>query len=218
MDVRPSFARDSRGAKTQFEGAEFAPSAPTGYCGEMTETPAAASAPKNTEVSTDPEREVLSWDGFGDATRDLAAQVVQDGFAPEFVVAIARGGLLLAGSIAYALGVKNCGSINVEFYTDVHLTLPEPVLLPPMLDGPALAGSRVLLVDDVSDSGRTLELVQRMLQGDGADVRTVTLYSKPRTILEPDFVWKNTDKWITFPWSALPPVDAAEAAQRYPKA
>jgi hypothetical protein len=37
-------------------------------------------------------------------------------------------------------------------------------------------------------------------------VRTVCLYSKPQTILEPDFVWKRTDQWITFPWSALPPV------------
>jgi hypothetical protein len=41
-------------------------------------------------------------------------------------------------------------------------------------------------------------------------VRTVCLYSKPRTVLEPDFIWRRTDRWITFPWSALPPVTAGE--------
>ncbi|SEC03381.1 hypothetical protein SAMN04489806_2422 [Paramicrobacterium humi] len=152
------------------------------------------------------EREVLGWDDFGEAARDLARTVHASGFAPDIVVAVARGGLLLAGAVAYALGTKSCGSINVEFYTDIDKTLPEPVLLPPALDAPALSGKRVLLVDDVSDSGRTLRLVVDILTGHGADVRSVTLYSKPRTVLEPDYVWRRTDKWITFPWSALPPV------------
>ena len=153
-----------------------------------------------------PDREVLGWDEFGRASRDLAGTVIASGFAADIVVAIARGGLLLAGSISYALGTKNCGSINVEFYTGVDERLPEPVLLPPLLDAPALLGQNVLLVDDVSDSGRTLAMVVDLLQAHGATVRTVTLYSKPRTILEPDYVWRKTDKWITFPWSALPPV------------
>lgn len=152
------------------------------------------------------EREVLSWDAFGDAARELARTVHESSFAPDIVVAVARGGLLLAGAVSYALGTKSCGSINVEFYTDIEQTLPEPVLLPPALDAPALNGKRVLLVDDVSDSGRTLKLVVELLTAHGADVRSLTLYAKPRTVLEPDYVWRRTDKWITFPWSALPPV------------
>src|SRR5690554_4977809 len=70
-----------------------------------------------TDASTD--RENLSWDGFGAATRDLARRIVASGFEPEVVVAIARGGLLPAGAIAYGLGAKNCGAINVEFYTGI---------------------------------------------------------------------------------------------------
>lgn len=156
------------------------------------------------------EREVLTWDDFGRASRELAQKVVDTAYEPDIVVAVARGGLLLAGSIAYALGTKSCGSINVEFYTDVQETLPEPVVLPPALDAPALNGKRVLLVDDVSDSGRTLALVVDMLVSHGAEVKSVTLYSKPRTVLEPDYVWRRTGQWITFPWSALPPVTAGE--------
>ena len=151
------------------------------------------------------DREVLTWQEFGDASRELARTIVDDGFEPDVVVAIARGGLLLAGALAYAMGVKACGALNVEFYTDVETTLPEPVVLPPMLDGPALAGKRVLLVDDVSDSGRTLALVLQLLEAStGAEVRTVVLYTKSRTIQEADYTWRRTDLWINFPWSTQP--------------
>ncbi|PJJ55750.1 phosphoribosyltransferase [Compostimonas suwonensis] len=155
-----------------------------------------------------PAREILAWDDFATASRDLARTVLASGFAPDVVIAIARGGLLLAGAISYALGTKNCGSINVEFYTGVDERLPEPVLSAPMLDAPALAGKRVLIVDDVSDSGETLALVVRLLRESADEVRTATLYTKPRTILVPDFTWRTTDRWIVFPWSAQPPVSA----------
>jgi uncharacterized protein len=154
----------------------------------------------------DEEREVLGWLEFGDAARHLAVDVLESGFRPDFVIAIARGGLLLAGAIAYALGVKNCGSLNVEFYTGVGERLPMPVVLPPLLDQASLAGARVLLADDVSDSGRTLALVVDLLRKSGAEVRSVVLFTKPGTAHEPDYTWHRTSRWIAFPWSALPPV------------
>jgi hypoxanthine phosphoribosyltransferase len=153
-------------------------------------------------------REVLGWDEFGGAARELAATVHGSGFVPDIVVAIARGGLLLAGAIAYALDVKSCGALNAEFYTGVDERLDEPIILAPMLDEESMRGKRVLLVDDVSDSGRTLAMVLVLLIRAGADVRTVCLYSKPGTALEPDYVWRKTSRWIAFPWSSLPPVTA----------
>ncbi len=153
-------------------------------------------------------KEILHWDDFALASRELARAVLASGFAPEVVIAVARGGLLLAGAVSYALGTKNCGSINVEFYTGVNERLPEPMLSAPMLDAPALAGQRVLLVDDVSDSGHTLAKVLGILSEHGAEVRTATLYTKPQTVLEPDFFYRKTADWIVFPWSALPPVTA----------
>jgi hypoxanthine phosphoribosyltransferase len=159
----------------------------------------------------DEEREVLGWLEFGDAARHLATDVLESGFRPDFVIAIARGGLLLAGAIAYALGVKNCGSLNVEFYTGVDERLPMPVVLPPLLDQASLAGARVLLADDVSDSGRTLALVVDLLAASGADVRSVVLYTKPGTVHEPDYTWHRTSRWIAFPWSAMPPVSLETA-------
>ena len=147
------------------------------------------------------ERERLTWDAFGQACRDLARAVLDSGFVPEVVVAIARGGLLPAGAIAYGLGVKNCGAMNVEFYTGVGTVLERPEVLPPELDMSYLAGRRVLLVDDVADSGRTLRLAVRLLTDQGAQVRSAVVYTKPTTVQEPDYSWRRTSLWIDFPWS-----------------
>lgn len=60
----------------------------------------------------------------------VAQRVVDSGFEPEVVVAVARGGLLPGGAVAYALGTKGVGTLNVEFYTDIGQTLADPRVLP----------------------------------------------------------------------------------------
>ena len=152
------------------------------------------------------ELEVLTWGELGDVTEHLARQVVDSGFRPDVVIAIARGGLVIAGSMTYALDVKLVDAINVEFYVDINETKPDPVLLAPMLDSASIADQRILVVDDVADSGRTLALVLKLLRGFGADVRSAVLYHKPRSIVKPDFFWRQTESWIEFPWSASPPL------------
>ena len=153
-------------------------------------------------------KEVLTWEGFGAASRDLAQTIADSGFKPEIIVAVARGGLLPAGALSYSLGVKLSDAINIEFYTDVHETLPDPVLLAPLLDTENLTGKSLLVVDDVADSGRTLALVIDILKQYGGDVRSAVIYGKPHSVVEADYVWRKTDQWIVFPWSAEPPVTA----------
>ena len=157
------------------------------------------------------EREVLSWEVFGDACRELAQVVADDGWTPDVVVAVARGGLTVAGALAYALGVKNCGAMNVEFYTGVDSRLDVPVVLPPTLDLVDVRGLRVLVVDDVADTGHTLRLVREVLAQHVAEARTAVLYHKPRSVVVPHYAWRQTDAWIVFPWSAQPPVTPAGA-------
>ena len=102
--------------------------------------------------------------------------------------------------------MKMLGSLNVEFYTGVESRLDEPIVLPPTLDRESLVGKRILLADDVADSGRTLALVLQLLQAGGGEVRTVCLYAKPGTVHEPYYTWRRTDRWIMFPWSSAGPV------------
>ncbi|NLU84344.1 phosphoribosyltransferase [Rhodococcus sp. HNM0569] len=154
-------------------------------------------------------REVLTWETFGTASREVAQQVVDSGFEPDIVIAIARGGLIPAGAIAYAMGLKAAGTLNVEFYSDVEETLPDPVVLAPLLDTDAVVGKKLLVVDDVADSGRTLALVVDLLKEHTVEVRSAVVYTKPRTIITPDYSWRETDLWINFPWSSQPVVTAA---------
>lgn len=167
-----------------------------------------------------PDRETLTWQGFGDASRALTQSIVDSGWMPELIVAIARGGLLPAGAISYAIGVKAMGTMNVEFYTGVGQTLTEPQLLPPLMDVSAMDGKRVLVVDDVADSGSTLKMVMDMINAHGlsldghttvkAEARSAVIYKKPRSVIEPDYMWRETDKWINFPWSTLPMIQRSQ--------
>ena len=152
------------------------------------------------------QKEILTWEGFGVASRELAQTIADDGYEPEIIIAVARGGLVAAGALSYALGVNLSDAINVEFYTDVHTTLPDPILLEPMLDVASISGRKLLVVDDVADSGRTMKLVLEILREQGAEVRSAVLYEKSVSVVKPDYTWRHTDEWIVFPWSAEPPV------------
>ena len=155
---------------------------------------------------TPPEREVLTWDAFGDASRDLARAVAADGYRPDIVLAIARGGLLVAGALAYALSTKNCYVMNVEYYTGVDERLDFPVILPPPLQFVDLEHARVLVADDVADTGHTLDLVKKFCAGEVAEVRCAVLYQKPQSVIDCEYVWHRTDRWIEFPWSTQEPI------------
>jgi hypoxanthine phosphoribosyltransferase len=159
-----------------------------------------------TDATDADDREELTWELFGSATRSLAEAVAADGWRPDIVVAVARGGLTVGGALAYALGVKNCGTINVEFYTGVDERLDVPVVLPPSLQLLDVTGLKVLIADDVADTGHTLRLVREVLAQHVEEARTAVLYHKSQSVIVPDYAWKRTDAWINFPWSVLPPV------------
>ena len=152
------------------------------------------------------EREHLDWSTYGTAVRELAAQVANDGYRPDMILAIARGGLFVAGSLGYALSVKNLSVMNLEFYTGVGTRLDVPMVLPPHLDPAELSELSVLIADDVADTGLTLRAVHDFCQDVVADARTAVLYEKSTTVVQCDYVWQRTDSWIEFPWSTEPPL------------
>jgi hypoxanthine phosphoribosyltransferase len=154
----------------------------------------------------------MSWDDLGVGTRELAQAIHDDGYRPDMVLAIARGGMLVASALGYALDVKNTFTMNVEFYTGVDARLEMPMILPPVPDLIDFGETRVLIADDVADTGATLALVKGFCEGKVAEVRCAVLYEKPRSSVRCEYVWRRTDHWITFPWSAEPPVGEPLAA------
>jgi hypoxanthine phosphoribosyltransferase len=81
-----------------------------------------------------------------------------------------------------------------------------PMLLPPVPDLVDFSDTRVLIADDVADTGATLALVKEFCSGKVAEARCAVLYEKPQSSIRCEYVWRRTDSWITFPWSAEEPV------------
>jgi hypothetical protein len=95
--------------------------------------------------------------------------------------------------------------MNVEFYTGVDERLEVPRILPPAPDFVDLGDAKILIADDVADTGHTLRSVQKFCEGKVGEVRTAVLYEKPHSVVQADYAWKKTDLWINFPWSDKDP-------------
>jgi hypoxanthine phosphoribosyltransferase len=152
------------------------------------------------------EREILTWDLYGTAIRQLASQIADDGYQADVILGIARGGLIPAGSLGYALSIKNTYVMNVEYYTGVDERLDVPVILPPFLEMVGLDGADILIVDDVADTGHTLAKVYEFVAGKVQTAKAAVLYEKSPSVIKCDYVWKRTDLWVNFPWSSEDPV------------
>ncbi|MFI9580454.1 phosphoribosyltransferase [Streptomyces sp. NPDC052236] len=151
-------------------------------------------------------RENLTYETFGVAIRELAQAVADDGYEPDIVLSIARGGVFVAGGLAYALDCKNIHLVNVEFYTGVGTTLDMPVMLAPVPNAIDFSDKKILIADDVADTGKTLKLVHDFCVDHVAEVRSAVIYEKPHSLVTCEYVWKRTDQWIDFPWSVDQPV------------
>jgi hypoxanthine phosphoribosyltransferase len=146
-------------------------------------------------------REHLSWDEYGAGSRRLAHMVAESGYRPDVILTIARGGLLVGGALSYSLQVKNVFLINVEYYTGIGERLEFPILLPPPLSLVDVRDAKLLVADDVADTGRTLAMVNELCRPEVAEIRTAVLYEKPQSVVKCDYVWRRTARWIDFPWS-----------------
>lgn len=142
---------------------------------------------------------VVSWDKIEELTLRVCEKIIDSGFSPEVIVGILRGGWIVARLVSDYLGIGETGSIGVKFYEDVGKKAETPVITQPLVTD--VRHRRVLIVDDVSDSGKTLQLVTELVKLYGpSSISTATLYVKPWTIMVPDYYAETTDLWIAFPW------------------
>ena len=143
--------------------------------------------------------EVPTWNQIYDLLLCQAQKIQSQNYQPDIIVGIARGGLVPARILADLLETPQLGFMQVEFYVDINQTKSEPTLKQPLTAN--VAGKKVLLVDDIADTGESLKLAQTHLQTQGANqIKTATLYHKPQSTTTPDFYEKQTGNWVVFPW------------------
>jgi hypoxanthine phosphoribosyltransferase len=141
----------------------------------------------------------VSWGELEEMCRLLSLRIRRSRYKPDCIIGIARGGWVPARLLSDFLANKHLGSMRVEFYVRAGVRLPRPVIR--QKPSISVKGKRVLLVDDVSDSGRSLEVAKAHLARRGArEVRVATLHKKPGTVFEPDYYVGKTSAWIMYPW------------------
>jgi hypoxanthine phosphoribosyltransferase len=145
---------------------------------------------------------IVSWQDLDDLVARLADMLAVEP-QPDVVLAISRGGLVPTGMLSYRMGWRDILVAGVAFYDEAgqmdelqFLQFPDDVLL---------RGKRVLIVDEVWDSGTTIAaVVERVIAGGGRPI-TAVLHYKPgrsRVSIAPDHHVVETDDWVVYPFKA----------------
>jgi hypoxanthine phosphoribosyltransferase len=143
--------------------------------------------------------EVPTWNTIYAMLLSQAKKICQSGFKPDFIVGVTRGGWIPARILSDLLEIPNLATVRVEFYLGVAETLNKPALTQSV--SAVVLGKKTLVVDDVADTGRSLQLVkEHLLQQGAAEVQIATLYCKPFSVAKPDYYEKKTRRWVVFPW------------------
>ncbi len=141
----------------------------------------------------------VSWRDVEEGCLRIAEQIRRDGENIDLIVGVLRGGWVPARLLSDYLGVDRIGVVEVKFYRGVGDRAERPVITQPLVV--EARGKTVLVVDDVADTGKTLNTVTDFLSLYGPrKILTATIYVKPWSIIRPDYYAYETDAWIIFPW------------------
>jgi len=157
----------------------------------------------------------LSWNDVEELVSRLVDKLPRD---YDLLLVITRGGMVPACLIGERLDLRNIVAAAVMFYTagtaDPSQTLTEPIFLEFPAD-PLLTGKRVLIVDDVWETGQTAMVVRQRVRAAGGQADLAVLHYKPGRSAyteRPEFYAETTDDWVNYPWDptrARPPLGVA---------
>lgn len=148
--------------------------------------------------------QLLSPDEVVDACDVVAKRILASRFRPEIIVAVARGGFMPARFLCDFLDLGTLCSIRVQHYAAGASKGKEARVTIPLATD--IRGARVLVVDDVNDSGDTLRAARSYLEPLGpAKLRTAVLHEKLVTTCPADFSAGEVRKWrwILYPWAMV---------------
>jgi xanthine phosphoribosyltransferase len=142
----------------------------------------------------------VSWDQIHRDSRALAWRLDKqgplEGGAWKAVVAITRGGMAPAMIVSRELDIRTVDTISVKSYN--HQAQTEPKVIKAPDEAMMGDGTGILVVDDLVDTGKTLELVRRLYP----KAHFATVYAKPmgRGMVDTFITEVSQDTWIFFPW------------------
>ena len=154
-----------------------------------------------------------SWEDIERLSEELAQKIMESGFCPDIIVAISRGGFNPARILCDQLGIRRLASVQVEFYSDIHNSAKKPKIV--YLLNADVLGKSVLVVDDVSDTGGSLQVAKDHVFGKSPrELKIATLHLKPWTSFIPDYHAAETKAWIVYPWEPVESVRSMAAKLR----
>ncbi len=128
----------------------------------------------------------------------VLARDIKDNFAPDAIIAIARGGMTLGHFLAEALEMRDLYSLNSIHYEETRKLDTINIFNVPDLS----KKTRILLVDDIIDSGETMIEIKRVLMEKfpHLELKIATVFYKDKALLHPDYRVRHADDWIEFFW------------------
>ena len=144
---------------------------------------------------------LASWEDVERWAGEGAWKILEEGWKPDVIVGLARGGWVPARLYCDYLGVKDLVSLKVEHW-GVTAT-PDGKAKLKYGSNYDLSGKRVLIVDDISDTGESLTLAKNYVESQKpAEIRTATLLTIKGSRFRPDYYGEEIDwAWIVFPWN-----------------
>ena len=144
----------------------------------------------------------LEWSKVDEAIWTLSDAIRKE-YDFDVIVGISRGGLVPAVRMSHIFDNKRLLLMEAKYYKDIGVREDRPRITLPLKEED-VCGKRVLLVDDVADTGGTLLTVKDYIKGlSPKELRVAVVASKPISDVKPDYSVFNTDQWIIFPWEKM---------------
>ena len=145
-----------------------------------------------------------SWNYYIEGITELGEAILASGWKPTAILAIARGGLIPGAMLAYMLGVRRILAIESQHYDSNRSRFesgPRLFGVNSVLDSLDVNSDRLLIVDDIIDTGETIKLIRDETKSHAQEIKVAALYVRSNQKHAADWYWKIEDEWVVFPWA-----------------
>jgi len=143
----------------------------------------------------------ISWGKVEEMCKTISSQIKNSNFKPDILLGLSRGGLVPARIFSDLLNTNKVHILRVKSY-NIDKKISKPVIDDYKCEF-NFKGKKILVVDDITDTGESLDVVKRYLAKKGLNPKNVkfaTLHYKPNSRFKPDYFADVTEKWIVYPW------------------